>query len=92
MGFFGVNFWSRDFLGILLEALRIFVGFDVCPPFDHPCHLKSRVSPALGGGGAYSVLYTVHVTSMKLQTIIELKYLKEGVTNTNGKGIFIFPF
>ena len=31
MGFFGVNFWSRDFLGILLEALRIFLGFDFCP-------------------------------------------------------------
>ena len=31
MGFFGVNFWSRDFFGILLEALRIFFGFDFCP-------------------------------------------------------------
>ena len=31
MGFFWVNFWSRDFLGILLEALRIFLGFDFCP-------------------------------------------------------------
>ena len=31
MGFFWVNFWSRDFLGVLLEALRIFLGFDFCP-------------------------------------------------------------
>ena len=28
---FGVNFWSGDFLGVLLEALRIFGGFDFCP-------------------------------------------------------------
>ena len=31
MGFFWVNFWSRDFLGVLLEALRIFLSFDFCP-------------------------------------------------------------
>ena len=30
IGFFGVNFWSRDFLG-LLEDLGIFLGFDFCP-------------------------------------------------------------
>ena len=34
----------------------------------------------------------VHDTSVKLQTIMELKQLKEGVTNANGKRIFIFPF
>ena len=26
--FLGVNFWSRDFLGVLLEALGIFLGLD----------------------------------------------------------------
>ena len=31
MGFFWVNFWSRDFFGVLLEALRIFLSFDFCP-------------------------------------------------------------
>ena len=30
MGYWGVNFWSRDFLGSL-EALGIFWGFDFCP-------------------------------------------------------------
>ena len=28
---FGVNFWSGFFGGVLLEALRIFWGFDFCP-------------------------------------------------------------
>ena len=28
------NFWSRDFLGVL-----------IFPSFDHPHHLKSRVPP-----------------------------------------------
>ena len=37
MGFFGVKFWSRDFLGVLIFA-----------PFDHPCRMKSRVPPPLG--------------------------------------------
>ena len=27
----GVNFWSRDFLRDLLEALEIILGFDFCP-------------------------------------------------------------
>ena len=31
----GVNIWSRDH----------FVGFDLCPPFDHPRHLKSGIPP-----------------------------------------------
>ena len=26
--FLGVHFWSRDFLGVFLEALGIFLGFD----------------------------------------------------------------
>ena len=30
----GVKFWSREFW-----------GFDFCPHFNHPCHLKSRVFP-----------------------------------------------
>ena len=34
----------------------------------------------------------VHDTSMKLQTIMELKQLKEGVTNTNGKRILFSLF
>ena len=34
----------------------------------------------------------VHDTSVKLQTVMELKQLKEGVTNANGRRIFIFPF
>ena len=29
--FWGVNFCSRDFLGVLLEAWGISLGFDVCP-------------------------------------------------------------
>ena len=34
MGFFGVEFWSRDFF-----------GFWFLPPFDRPCHLKSWIPP-----------------------------------------------
>ena len=42
--FLGVNFRSRDLLGVL----RIFWGFDLCPhKFDHALHLKSGV-PFLG--------------------------------------------
>ena len=52
--FWGVNFWSRDFLGSFVGSPRDFFGFWFLPPFDHPHHLKSRVSPALGGGRAYS--------------------------------------
>ena len=29
--FWGLKFWSRDFLGVSLEALGIFFGFDFCP-------------------------------------------------------------
>ena len=52
--FLGVNFCSRDFLGGFVGSLRDFFGFWCLPPFNHPHHLKSRVSPALGGGRAYS--------------------------------------
>ena len=52
--FWGVNFWSRDFLGSFVGIPRDFFGFWCLPPLDHPHHLKSRVSPALGGGRAYS--------------------------------------
>ena len=49
MGFLGgVNFWSRDLLGFLLDARGIFLGFAFCPPFDHPLHFKFRVPPPLG--------------------------------------------
>ena len=34
MGSLGVKFWSRDFWGLRF-----------LPLFDHPCHLKSGVSP-----------------------------------------------
>ena len=42
--FFGVNFWSRDFFRFCWNGKGFFrVGF--LPPFEHPPHLKSRVSP-----------------------------------------------
>ena len=47
--FLGVNFCSRDFLGGFVGSLRDFFGFWCLPPFNHPHHLKSRVSPAPGG-------------------------------------------
>ena len=43
--FLGVNFWSRNFGGILLEAREIFLGFAFRPQFDHPRHFKFRVPP-----------------------------------------------
>ena len=53
-GFWGVSFWSRDFVGGFVGSPRDFVGFWLLPPFDHPHHLKSRVYPSLRGGRAYS--------------------------------------
>ena len=41
--FWGVNFSSRNFFWVLLEALGIFWGFDFWNPFYHPriiCNLK----------------------------------------------------
>ena len=36
MGFFGgVKFWSRDFFGVLLKVLGIYLGFDFCPQPRH---------------------------------------------------------
>ena len=51
-----VNFWSRDFLGFV-GSPRYFLGFSL-PPFDHPCHLKSRVT-ALGISG-HNIKTAVH--------------------------------
>ena len=45
MGFWGVNFWSMDFLGSL-EALAIFWGVLIFAPIRSFRHLKSRVPPA----------------------------------------------
>ena len=42
--FLGDKFWSSDFF-FFFEAQGIFLGFGFCPPFDHPCHLKSGVPP-----------------------------------------------
>ena len=39
------RFWSNDFFVFFLLSPREFLGFDFCPPFDHPCHLKSGVPP-----------------------------------------------
>lgn len=36
MGLFRVNFWSSDFFGVVLEALRIFLGLDFYPPPPSP--------------------------------------------------------
>ena len=43
-----------DFWGGFVGSLRAFFGFWCLPPFNHLHHLKSRVSPALGGGRVYS--------------------------------------
>ena len=88
---FGVNFWSGFFWGVLLEALRIFLGFDFCPHSIIPVTWNPEY-PQPWGEGELIQSCTLYMISMKLQTIVELKYLKEGVTNTNGKRIFIFPF
>ena len=45
MGFFGVNFWSREFFGGFAGSPRDFFGSWFLAPFDHACHLKSRVPP-----------------------------------------------
>ena len=52
--FWAVNVCSRDFWGGFVGSLRDFFGFWCLPPFNHLHHLKSRVSPALGGGRVYS--------------------------------------
>ena len=50
--FWGLILWSRDFFGVWLEALGIFLGFDFCP-FDHPRHLKSITQPLPEGDQLY---------------------------------------
>ena len=67
---FGVNFWSGFFWGGFVGSPKDFFGFWFLPPFDHPCHLKSRVSPALGGGelihkGRLFDILHVHVWPMR---------------------------
>ena len=42
--FWGINFGPVIFFWFF-DAQGIFLGFDFCPPFDHPCHLKSGVPP-----------------------------------------------
>ena len=42
--FFGVKFWSLNSFWILFEALGI-LGVLFLPPFNYPCHFKSRVLP-----------------------------------------------
>ena len=44
----GVNFWSSDFLGVVLEALRIFVGFYFCPHLTIPTTRNPEFSPLPG--------------------------------------------
>ena len=51
MGFLEGKFLVQGFFGVLLEAQEIFFGSWLLAPFDHPCHLKSRVPP-LGGPGS----------------------------------------
>ena len=48
--FLGVNFWSRIFWGVLLEALGIFGGFDFCPHSIIPAlfAILSTPPPPLG--------------------------------------------
>ena len=36
MQFLGVNYWSRHFGGVVLEALGIFVSFYFCPHLTIP--------------------------------------------------------
>ena len=62
MGFFGVNFWSRDFLGILLEALRIFFGFDFCPHSIIPVTWNPEYPQPWGRGNLFC---PVHCTWYK---------------------------
>ena len=62
MGFFGVNIWSRDFLGILLEALRIFLGFDFCPQSIIPVTWIQSIPSPRGRGNLFS---PVHCTWYK---------------------------
>ena len=46
--FWGVNFWSKIFLGFA-GSPRDFFGSWLLAPFDHPRHLKSRVPPPTWG-------------------------------------------
>ena len=62
MGFFWVNFWSRDFLGILLEALRIFWVF-IFAPIRSSLSLEIQSIPSPGGRG--NLFCPVHCTWYK---------------------------
>ena len=72
---FGVNFWSGDFLGVLLEALRIFWGFDFCPHSIIPVTWNPEY-PQPWGGEAYSQealvwYYTYTCTAYEVGTFLE---------------------
>lgn len=43
--FFVVNFWSRNFLGVLFEALGIFFGFDIWSHSILPVTWNPKYSP-----------------------------------------------
>ena len=51
MGFFctgggrGWLIFGPRIFGVLLEPLGMFLGFDFCPSFNHPEHLKSGDPP-----------------------------------------------
>ena len=59
--FWVVNFWSRDFLGGFVGSSSDFFGSWFLPPFDHPHHLKSRVSPVLLGGGGGEFIHKMRL-------------------------------
>jgi len=69
MGFLGVTFWSRDFWGVLLEALGIFFfGFDICPP--SPWASVVTLHPGGEGGGTGTTQFCAWNLHPKVQIFI----------------------
>ena len=67
--FWGLNFGPGIFLGFVWSP-RDFFGFWFLPPFNHPCHLKSRVPPPPG----------VHRCSQIINQTLSLVFLVSIVT------------
>ena len=70
MGFFGFHFWSRNFLGVLLEALRIFLSFEFCPHSIIPVTWNPEYPQPWGEGelihkGCWFDILYVHVWPMR---------------------------
>ena len=81
--FWGVKFWSRNFW-----------GFWFLPPFNHPCHLKSRAptSSPLGIALGTPFKHLVHTTTFYWPKIKTLSHFLSKTSHNNLISIYSHMF